>query len=113
MDDGLPKMFVIHKALTLRREHPEWFGPDAAYTPIQAKGSKAQHVLAHLRGESVLTVAPFYTQTLGGDWANTTLDLPAGTWRNRLTGETVPAGTVQIAELLKRFPVALLIREEN
>jgi (1->4)-alpha-D-glucan 1-alpha-D-glucosylmutase len=113
MDDGLPKMFVVHKALTLRREHPEWFGPEAAYTPLKAKGSKAQHVLAYLRGEDVLTIAPFYTQTLGNDWADTTLELPGGTWRNRLTGEETPAGTVRIAELLNLFPVALLVREEK
>ena len=26
MDDGLPKLWVIFKALHLRREHPDWFG---------------------------------------------------------------------------------------
>jgi (1->4)-alpha-D-glucan 1-alpha-D-glucosylmutase len=29
MDDGLPKLHVIHQTLLLRREHPDWFGPHA------------------------------------------------------------------------------------
>jgi (1->4)-alpha-D-glucan 1-alpha-D-glucosylmutase len=113
MDDGLPKMYVIHKTLTLRREHPEWFGPNAAYTPLQANGAKANHAIAYLRGENVLTVAPFYTLTLNGDWAGTTVTLPQGSWKNEFTGESIKAGAVKLADLLRNFPVALLVREEN
>ncbi len=113
MDDGLPKIFVIQQCLTLRREHPEWFGPEAGYTPVQAEGAKAGHVVAYLRGENVLTVAPLLVETLGGDWAGTKLTLPAGKWRNRFTGEGITHGAVELAELLQAFPVALLIREEN
>jgi (1->4)-alpha-D-glucan 1-alpha-D-glucosylmutase len=36
------------------------------------------------------------------------LELPAGSWRNELTGEEVVGGERQLAELLARFPVALL-----
>ena len=113
MDDGLPKMFVIHKALTLRREHPEYFGADAAYTPILAEGSKGENIVAYLRGNDVLTITPRHPLSLGTDYANTTLAVPAGTWHNRFTGESIAGGTVELSTLLNSFPVALLVREEN
>ncbi|MGH9483847.1 MAG: hypothetical protein ACRD1F_02230, partial [Terriglobales bacterium] len=39
------------------------------------------------------------------------VDLPGGRWRNWLTGEVVAGGARPVAELLARFPVALLARE--
>ena len=44
MDGGLPKMWVTHRSLELRQSRPEWFGENAAYTPIEATGAKAEHV---------------------------------------------------------------------
>ena len=61
-------------------------------------------------------VAPRLVLGLGGeqlDWAETTLELPTGRWRNELTGDTLDGGVVALAELLRRFPVALLMREER
>ncbi len=113
MEEGLPKMWTIHRALTLRREHPEWFGETAAYTPIAATGSKAEHAIAFLRGDSVVTVVPRFTRTLNDDWGDTRIDLPQGRWRDRLSGETVAGGTVMLADLLRGFPLALLTKEED
>ena len=117
MDEGLPKLHVIHKALWLRREQPESFGPDAAYTPVAAIGSKADHVVAYLRGESVLTLGVRANVIRGNSWDGTTLKLPGrgkkGRWRNRLTGETFKAGVVELEDLLRLFPVALFTLEEE
>ncbi len=57
-DEGLPKMWTIHKALELRRERPECFGAEAEYTPLEVDGDKHDHVIAYLRGEDVVTVVP-------------------------------------------------------
>jgi (1->4)-alpha-D-glucan 1-alpha-D-glucosylmutase len=113
MDDGLPKLYVVHRCLTLRREHPDWFGADAGYTPLKPQGAKAEHAVVFLRGDRVLTIAPRLTLTLAGDWSGTTVEVPAGLWRNHLTGERIETGAQPLAELLKSFPVALLVREEN
>lgn len=113
IDDGLPKMHVIHRALTLRREHPEWFGETAGYTPILATGKKADHAIAFLRGDTVVTVAPRWTMTLDNSWANTTIDLPRGAWLDRLSGARHAEGKVLLATLLSEFPVALLTREDK
>jgi (1->4)-alpha-D-glucan 1-alpha-D-glucosylmutase len=111
MDSGMPKLHVIHNALRLRREHPEWFGPEAAYTPITVKGSKIDHVIAYQRGDSVVVVVPRWPLRLGGNWAATSLELPLGKWRNIFTGETPTGGQQRMGPLLRRFPVALLTRE--
>ena len=47
---------------------------------------------------------------MNGDWADTRLELPPGEWRNTLTGESWPAGSVRVADLIRKFPVALLYR---
>jgi (1->4)-alpha-D-glucan 1-alpha-D-glucosylmutase len=113
MDEGLPKLFTIRQALHLRHKRPELFGPEGAYRPLHAGGEKADHVIAFMRGADVITVAPRWPVSLNGDWADTEVELPAGRWRNLLSGENEPGGAVRLARLLSRFPLGLLIREEG
>jgi len=109
MDEGLPKLWVIRHALRLRGERPEWFGADAAYTPLTATGAAFERVIAYLRGEHVLTVAQRWSH--GDDpWGETALQLPEGRWRDRLTGGEVAGGPAPLENLLREFPVALLER---
>ena len=109
-DEGLPKLHLIHQCHLLRRQHPDSFGPTAPYTPLPAAGSKTRHAAAYLRGDRVLTLAPRHTLSLQS-WGNTTLQIPEGSWVNRLTGERIQPGVMPVAELLHAFPVALLLRE--
>jgi (1->4)-alpha-D-glucan 1-alpha-D-glucosylmutase len=107
---GLPKMWVVRQALRVRDEHPEWFGAKAAYAPVLAKGGESERVIAYTRGKDVMVVAPRWTY-VGKAWGETTVKVPVGTWRNRMTDEVVGGGVVKVAELLEGFPVALLTRE--
>ena len=111
VDEGLPKMWTIHKALHLRRERPSSFGAEADYVPLMVDGIKHDHVIAFMRGEDVVTVVPRLIVKLGGAWKDTVVTLPEGRWRNRLTGEVIEGGEVGVKGLLKDFPVALLARE--
>jgi (1->4)-alpha-D-glucan 1-alpha-D-glucosylmutase len=110
-DEGLPKLWTIHQALRLRRERPASFGADAGYTPLEVHGAKAAHAIAYLRGNAVATVVPRHTKLLGGAWGQTAVVLPKGRWTNRLTGAPVEGGAIKMAQLLKDFPVALLVRD--
>lgn len=112
-DEGLPKLWVVHQALALRRRHPEWFRPDAAYTPLQATGERAGHAVAYLRGDGALVLVPRLVLGLAGDWRDTRLGLPPGVWHNRLSGETLEGGDRSVAAILDALPVALLEREEE
>jgi (1->4)-alpha-D-glucan 1-alpha-D-glucosylmutase len=110
-DNGMPKMWVIHHALSLRGKHPDCFGADAAYTPLAAEGHRREHVVGYLRAERVATIVPRWTLKLGDSWASTTLELPQGSWKNVFTGDGVKGGRMRVQALLQHFPVALLMRE--
>ncbi|HZQ45056.1 MAG TPA: malto-oligosyltrehalose synthase [Acidobacteriaceae bacterium] len=111
MDDGLPKLWVIHHALWLRRERAHSFGPEGAYTHCNARGPEADRVIAYIRGGDILTVVPRWTQSRTS-WNGTTLDLPEGRWTNCLTGQEFD-GVQQVEKLFEIFPVSLLTRERR
>ena len=113
IDEGLPKLWTIHRGLTLRRRHPERFGETAAYTPVIATGKKTEHAIAFLRGDSIATIVPRWTMTLNNDWADTKIAIPEGRWHNHLTDEPLLGGTHLLSKLLAEFPVALLTKEEE
>jgi (1->4)-alpha-D-glucan 1-alpha-D-glucosylmutase len=112
-DEGLPKMWLVHQVLQLRRERPQWFRAEAAYTPLTVEGSRSDHAIAYLRGDSVAVVVPRLTAKLGGAWRETTVILPPARWVNRLTGLTTDGGKVSLKNLLNDFPVALLTRKDH
>ncbi len=51
---------------------------EAAYTPLAVEGSKSEHAIAYLRGDSLAVVVPRLTVKLGGTWRETTVTLPEG-----------------------------------
>ena len=108
MADGLPKLWLVHRALNLRTERPHSFTAEAAYRALESSGPDAERVIAYLRGDDVLTIAPRWMQS--GTLPQATVQLPAGSWRNHLTGERLQAGEHPISTLLQSFPVALLVR---
>ncbi|HEX6538478.1 MAG TPA: malto-oligosyltrehalose synthase [Candidatus Dormibacteraeota bacterium] len=115
-ESGLPKLHVIRQALAMRSRRSSAFGPGSGYAWRDARGRKASHAVVCIRsspgsGPGVIAVAVRLAHGLGGDWEDTTLDLPFGEWHNVLTGETVSGGTNSMAALLEAFPVALLERE--
>jgi (1->4)-alpha-D-glucan 1-alpha-D-glucosylmutase len=112
-DEGMPKQWVIRRALRLRRERPEVFGPEGDYRPLTVTGCRSDRVLAFSRGgDAVVTVVPRLVFGSAGSWEDTAVDLPAGPWRSVLTDEGIDSGGVRVGELWSRFPVALLRREE-
>jgi (1->4)-alpha-D-glucan 1-alpha-D-glucosylmutase len=110
MEEGLPKLWVIRQGLQLRRRNPEPFGPKGEYEPLRVSGSRADHAVAFARRGEVAVIVPRLPLRLGGDWQGSTIELAPGAWRNELTGEEVEGGERAVAELLARFPVALLSR---
>jgi len=74
-------------------------------------GAKASHVLAFMRGGGAVTVVPRLVGSFDGDWKDTNVELPAGRWKNVLTDTPVVRGLMK--GLTARFPVALLLREEE
>ncbi|HEY3188035.1 MAG TPA: hypothetical protein VGJ70_11205, partial [Solirubrobacteraceae bacterium] len=112
IDEGLPKMWVIRQTLALRRRRPELFGARGEYGPLEARGARGKHAVAYIRGEGAIAIAPRLVLALTGEWGDTAIDLPAGRWRNELTGDVIDGGAARLADLLRRFPVALLAKDD-
>jgi (1->4)-alpha-D-glucan 1-alpha-D-glucosylmutase len=108
MDEGAPKVFVLHRALQARLRRAPEFSEHSTYEPLLASGPRADHVAAFRRGRGVVVVAPRLWMGLRRGWGSTSLELPAGGWTNAFTGERLPGGPVALSTLLERFPVALL-----
>ncbi len=101
---GAAKLWIVSRALRLRREQPELFSD---YAPLFADGPAADHAVAFDRGGAitVATRLPVGLERAGG-WRDTTLDLPRAV--DLLTGREVGGGVTRLSELLGTYPVALL-----
>lgn len=108
-ETGAAKLLVTTRALRLRRDNPERF---VKYAPVAAFGAAADHLIAFDRGDAitVATRLPLGLQAEGG-WRDTILHLAGRPVVDILTGERFPGGSVPVADLLARYPVALLIPE--
>jgi (1->4)-alpha-D-glucan 1-alpha-D-glucosylmutase len=107
---GLAKLWVVSRCLRARRDHPELF---IGYAPVLASGPAQKHLVAFDRGGAITlaTRLPVGLSTAGG-WDGAALTLPPGRFRDAFTG-TQFSGEVPVADVLRRYPVALLLREES
>jgi (1->4)-alpha-D-glucan 1-alpha-D-glucosylmutase len=106
----MPKLFVLQKGLALRARHGAAFGPAGTYESLIARGNRADHVVAFVRGGEAITIVPRLVMTLAGRWDNTVVDLPPrGRWTNVMTGDSYE-DEAPLSDVLAAFPVALLER---
>nr|WP_045234163.1 malto-oligosyltrehalose synthase [Deinococcus pimensis] len=119
--DGAVKLYVSHVALGARAADERLFA-EGDYVPLDA----GEHVLAFARalGRGVaVTVAPRLALTLtrgetpwalGDAWGDRELPLPAGgRYVDLMTGREFTASrakTLRLADVLRDFPVALLVK---
>ena len=105
-ETGAAKLLVTSRALRLRRDRPELF---TRYAPLEALGSAARHAVAFDRGGAV-TVAtrlPVGLEKAGG-WGDTIITVPGRPHVDVLTGIEYEGGGIPLAQLLAKYPVALL-----
>ncbi len=131
LTDGGAKLYVTSRALAFRAENPDLFH-DGDYVALEASGSRRDHVVAFARqggpgGRQMVTVVPRLVHSLLsgsvvmplGDaiWGDTTLQIPNhATYRNLFDGSTIvtdESGAIAVADILRRFPVALLERIDS
>jgi (1->4)-alpha-D-glucan 1-alpha-D-glucosylmutase len=112
-DDGGLKLWVISRALRIRRERPASLDGAAPYTPLRPAGVAADHAIAFLRGDDVAVVVPRLVVGLAraGGWRDTAVPLPPGRWVDALGDARVRQGEVRLTDALDPLPVALLVRE--
>ncbi|MCU1418671.1 MAG: malto-oligosyltrehalose synthase, partial [Schumannella sp.] len=108
---GAAKLLVTSRALRARRDWPDAFD---RYAPLPVFGSAAGHLVAADRGGAIplATRLPVGLEAAGG-WGDTLVILPGGTFTDVLTGWRFDGGETPVRELLSRYPVALLLREDR
>jgi (1->4)-alpha-D-glucan 1-alpha-D-glucosylmutase len=126
-EDGRVKLYVTYKALGVRESHRDLFR-DGGYIPLQVTGPRQEHVcaFARRRGEeyALIMIPRLLTKLVRGGvipvgrevWGEDLLLLPEGMpghWLNIFTGERLEVPDtkrgLRLADLMCRFPVALLI----
>jgi (1->4)-alpha-D-glucan 1-alpha-D-glucosylmutase len=124
--DGRIKLYVTTGAVRARRADSDLY-LRGDYVPLTVAGSRAGHVFAFARvlhRRAAVVIVPRLTATLLHDpavppvgrrvWADTRVVLPDSIegwgWRDAFTHQEVPAGHIEVADALQRFPVALLSR---
>jgi (1->4)-alpha-D-glucan 1-alpha-D-glucosylmutase len=118
--DGRVKQAVLTRILHDRAESPSLYA-EGDYDALAATGPRAENVVAFTRrrGEEALcVVVPRLVAGLVGDglvpepraWGETVLSIPAGRWRNILTGADVEVGPAgcPVGELFGVLPIAVL-----
>ncbi|ANP72879.1 malto-oligosyltrehalose synthase [Cryobacterium arcticum] len=105
-ETGAAKLLVTTRALRLRRDRPDLF---RRHAPVEAFGSAAAHVVAFDRGGAVTVATRLPVALARTGWGDTTIMLAGHAWQDTLTGAHVAGGEVRLADLLARYPVALLI----
>jgi len=107
---GAAKLLLVSRALRLRRDRPELF---TRYAPLETVGGASTHAIAFDRGGAIAVATRLPVGLAGrGGWADAAVMLPAGRWRDELTGRIATAGPtgLALAALLSDYPVALLVR---
>jgi (1->4)-alpha-D-glucan 1-alpha-D-glucosylmutase len=112
-DAGGPKLWLIQRALRVRKAVPDAFaGGAATYEPVFATGQDRDRVIAYVRGDRVMTVAQRFTLCRGDQWGDTQLAIPPGRWHDALGGARYEGGPIAADRLFRAFPAALLMRSE-
>ncbi|QNN51463.1 malto-oligosyltrehalose synthase [Nocardioides mesophilus] len=103
------KLLVTAAALRLRHDLRHCFRDTGAYAPVV---TSTRHAVGFTRGEEVAVLVTRAPQrlTASGGWADHLLTLPAGLWRDELSGAMHEGGPVRCAEVFETMPVALLRR---
>jgi (1->4)-alpha-D-glucan 1-alpha-D-glucosylmutase len=129
-EDGRIKLYLIWRALHLRRDHPELFTL-GEYLPAHATAERDLNLCAFVRrhnGRLALVAVPRLVSHLVGPtepplgpaaWHEAVLFLPGGEpgrrWQNVFTGEVLTAASregqaaLPLAEVFAHFPVALFL----
>ncbi|MCW4355435.1 malto-oligosyltrehalose synthase [Hoyosella sp. YIM 151337] len=104
------KLRLVKETLALRQERPGAF-TGGTYLPLTSDGecvtgfARAQDA----RKADVCALTTRFTASHADTWQRESVELPAGTWRDRLTGNQ-HSGTALAGDLFRIYPVALLAR---
>ena len=124
MTDSRIKLFLIHRALTVRNRRSDLFRA-GDYLPLKVRGPHAEQVIAFARRKEDQTAITVVPRLLAGWleegslplgpalWEDTYLELPQDmgpVWQDAMTGRRLQGEELlEVGRLLSTFPVTLLV----
>jgi (1->4)-alpha-D-glucan 1-alpha-D-glucosylmutase len=110
-DDGAAKLLITSRALRLRRDHPARF---RAYREVPVFGAARAHAVVFDRGGAIAvgTRLPYALGERGG-WGDTVIEPSGRELVDVVTGRRFSGGSIRLADLLERYPAALLTAPSN
>jgi (1->4)-alpha-D-glucan 1-alpha-D-glucosylmutase len=119
--DGRVKQQLLARLLADRAAAPDFYAR-ADYRPLAPTGSKARHLVAFQRslgnGHLVVAVPRLVARHMEGEtpplgrefWEDTALRIPAGRWRDVVTGTGITSDDkgISVGELFSALPIAVL-----
>ncbi|WP_203135273.1 malto-oligosyltrehalose synthase [Microbacterium sp. JZ31] len=105
------KLLVTARALRARRDRPDLF---TRYAGLETVGPAASHAVAFDRGGAIAigTRLPLALERRGG-WGDTYVMVPPGRYADAITGAPFAGDALPLTQVLARYPVALLLREDD
>jgi (1->4)-alpha-D-glucan 1-alpha-D-glucosylmutase len=110
-DQGGPKLWLIHRLLRHRQTSPACYSAGSTYLPLPVKGPESTRAVAFFRSGGLAVVVPRLMGGLTDGWGGTTVILPEGEWIDVFSEARFAGGAVEVEELFRRFPVAVLGRQ--
>lgn len=127
--DGRIKLYLLHKLLSFRRAHAEFFA-EAEYTPLRSTtGPMDDRICAFSRHKGkfwIVAIVPRLVSEivcsgrmpLGDVWGQQAMSLPVGApvqWLDIIGGQPIssPDNQLMLRDIFKYFPVSLLYHEES
>ncbi len=127
-EDGRVKMFTLYRLLKIRNEFKQLF-QNGTYVPLEVRGALQNNIIAYARKHDqacCLIIAPrFLSKMMKVDelpigesaWKDTAVVLPehySMKWENIFNGEILAQSkTIKVGNILKSFPVGLLLSTEE
>ncbi|WP_104135680.1 MULTISPECIES: malto-oligosyltrehalose synthase [unclassified Cryobacterium] len=110
-ETGAAKLLVTSSALHLRRDRPDLF---TRYLPVPAFGPASNNVVAFDRGGAITltTRLPIGLHEAGG-WGDTAIAVAGRTVVDVLTRQRFDGPSLRVADVLARYPVALLVAADD
>lgn len=125
--DGRIKLFLVYKALQVRKNYQSLF-ENGSYIPLEVEGKYKNHIIAFTRNDGhqwAVAIAPRSLTTLieAGEyplgvevWEDTHINFPEDihSWDNMITNQQLNSeGKLWVADILKNFPLGLLIGKKQ
>jgi (1->4)-alpha-D-glucan 1-alpha-D-glucosylmutase len=113
IEPGFTRLWMINRCLSFRKDHRDIFNTPSNYGPLNTREPASSGLAAFTRGEDLAVIIPWIHGKVDLDQDETEVCLPSGKWRDLFTGDITEGGWQKTKDLVKKFPLSLLYRDDR